>query len=104
MENKQLKEHDINKIYFVPGNLVTIKHELPNKPIMLVTEIVNNKIIQNAATTTPYWGGLGATYSSAPMQIKNTFLGIRCIWFTDDGSIQERAFSTKDLIKVEEGE
>ena len=103
MENKQLKEHDINKIYFVPGNLVTIKHELPNKPVMLVTEIVNNKIIQN--TTNPYWGSLGnATYSIASMQVKNTFLGIRCIWFTDDGIIQERVFSTKDLIKVEEGE
>jgi uncharacterized protein YodC (DUF2158 family) len=48
-----------DKIFFIPGNTVTLKHDLPNKPKMLVTEIVTSKI-----------------------KDANHFKGIRCIWFT----------------------
>lgn len=73
MENKL----DIDKVFFIPGNIVTLKHNLPNKPIMLVTEVVTSKI-----------------------KSQNTFKGIRCIWFTSDTKLQESVFSTKDLIKI----
>ena len=28
----------INKVYFMPGDIVTLKQELPNKPIMVVVK------------------------------------------------------------------
>jgi uncharacterized protein YodC (DUF2158 family) len=65
------------KIFFIPGNLVTLKHEIPNKPTMLVTEIVTSKIKSD-----------------------NPLRGIRCIWFTEAGKLQEYVFSTKDLMKL----
>jgi uncharacterized protein YodC (DUF2158 family) len=61
------------KVYFIPGNIVTLKHALPNAPTMLVQEVVNNK---------------------------NAFKGIKCIWFTTGQNIQEAIFSTKDLVKI----
>ena len=38
-------ENNISKIYFIPGDLVILKHDLDNKPIMLVTEVVTSKIL-----------------------------------------------------------
>lgn len=61
------------KVYFIPGNIVTLKHDLPNAPTMLVQEVVSSK---------------------------NAFKGIKCIWFTTEKQIQEAIFSTKDLVKV----
>lgn len=102
MENK-----NIEKIYFVPGNLVVVKHELDNKPVMLVTEIVTTRIgLSNGSI----WGGSmygsAASSSTQPSVLKqpNTFKGIRCGWFDDHQVWHEHIFSTKDLIKVEEGE
>ena len=67
------------KIYFVPGMLVTLRQDLPNKPIMLVVR-------------------------KKTMTIKGEdekFLqGIICRWFTTDQHMEEGLFSTKDLIKV----
>lgn len=65
------------KVYFIPGNVVTLKHDIPNKPKMLVTEVVTSKI-----------------------KSQNTFKGIKCIWFTLNEELQESVFSTKDLIKI----
>lgn len=67
-----------DKIFFIPGNIVTLKHDLPNKPKMLVTEIVTSKI-----------------------KDANHFKGIRCIWFTKNQELEEAIFSTKDLEKVD---
>lgn len=69
----------IDKIFFTPGDLVTIKHELPNKPVMLVKG-KETKTIRGAE--------------------KDYFVGIRCVWFTADGTFQEEIFSTKDLSHV----
>lgn len=67
------------KIYFMPGDLVTIKQDLPNKPIMLVVKKETY------------------IYKKEEQNLK----GIRCRWFTKNGELQEEIFNTKDLIKVE---
>ena len=72
-----------NKVFFMPGDIVTLKQDIPNKPIMLVvrkeTSIFKHdkEKIQNK---------------------KSILVGIRCRWFTSDGTLQEALFSTKDLI------
>lgn len=69
------------KIYFSPGDLVTLKQDLPNKPIMVVVRkemsILRNKISED-----------------------NVLKGIKCRWFTKDGFLQEAVWNTKDLIKL----
>lgn len=65
------------KIYFAPGELVTIKHDLPNKPVMLVKEKVSSHLIKGDGSH---------------------FIGIRCYWFTTDHRLESDIFSTKDLI------
>ena len=72
-----------NKIFLNPGDVVTLRQDIPNKPIMLVvrkeTSIFKHdkEKIQNK---------------------KSILVGIRCRWFTSDGTLQEALFSTKDLI------
>ena len=67
-----------DKIYFSPGDLVTINKDLPNKPIMMVikkeTSMFKNQINKD-----------------------NILKGIKCRWFTTTGEIQEAIFNTKDL-------
>lgn len=72
---------DEQKIYFLPGDIVTLKQDIPNKPTMLVIKkesyIFKNKDMKE-------------------MSLK----GIKCRWFTTNGLIQEATFNTKDLIKL----
>lgn len=69
------------KIYFVPGQLVTLRQDIPNKPIMLVYR-VERSIIRS--------------------DDKNALLkGVKVRWFTENGFLQEAVFSTKDLILVD---
>lgn len=70
-----------DKVYFVPGDLVTVRQDLPNKPIMLVVgkETLVFKMSEKS----------------------DQFKGMRCRWFTESGLMQEAVFSTKDLIKYE---
>ena len=69
------------KIYFVPGQRVTLRQDIPNKPIMLVHR-VERSIIRN--------------------EDKNALLkGVKVRWFTENGFLQEAVFSTKDLILVD---
>lgn len=69
------------KIYFVPGQLVTLRQDIPNKPIMLVHR-VERSIIRS--------------------DDKNALLkGVKVRWFTENGFLQEAVFSTKDLILVD---
>lgn len=68
------------KIFLMPGDVVTLKQEVPNKPTMIVVK-------------------------KKTMTIKGEepgkFLqGIICRWFTTDGHMEENLFSTKDLIKI----
>ena len=67
------------KIYFLPGDLVTIKQDLPYKPIMLVVKKVTKRI-----------NSVNIDY----------FQGILCRWFTSSGELQEAIWNTKDLQRV----
>lgn len=73
------------KIYFMPGDVVTLKQELPNKPTMLVVKKETMTIRSNSITNNS----------------EDYFKGIRCRWFTTDGILQEAIFNTKDLVKLE---
>jgi len=70
----------IDKVFFIPGDLVTIKHDIPNKPTMLVKSKETKTIRETDA---------------------NHFIGIKCFWFTTEGLYQESIYNTKDLEKVE---
>lgn len=72
-----------DKIYFNPGDIVTIKHDIPNKPIMFVLEKSTRSL-----------------YNKDTQEKENVFLGIKCRWFDKNQVLQEGLFSTKDLIKV----
>lgn len=67
-----------DKFYFVPGMVVTLKQDIPNKPIMIVDRKKSMTIRDG-------------NDSSKILQ------GIVCRWFTDNGFIQEATFNTKDL-------
>jgi uncharacterized protein YodC (DUF2158 family) len=69
------------KVYFTPGELVTLKKDIPNKPTMIV---VRKEI------------SLLKDRSSGENMLK----GIKCRWFTADGILQEAVWNTKDLIKL----
>lgn len=71
-----------DKIYFLPGDVVTLKQDLPNKPVMVVVK-------KETLTIKPKEG------------IKEEYLkGIRCRWFSTDNQLQEAVWNTKDLTKV----
>lgn len=70
-----------NKIYFMPGDLVQLRQEIPNKPVMLVVK-KETYIFKNKDDKEPY------------------LKGIKCRWFTSEGQLQEAIFNTKDLIKL----
>lgn len=66
-----------DKTYFLPGQLVTLKQDIPNKPIMIVHKIERNIIKKNDI---------------------DYLKGVKVRWFTNNGFLQEAVFSTKDLI------
>lgn len=71
---------DVNdKVYFAPGNLVTLKQEIPNAPIMMVYRVERNILKKEGS---------------------DLLRGIKCRWFTKDGFLQEAVFSTKDLVLI----
>lgn len=71
------------KIYFMPGDTVTIKQDLPNKPIMIVVK-------KETMTFRPYKNEEREDY----------FKGIRCRWFSTTKTLEEAVFNTKDLQKI----
>lgn len=75
MNNKE------EKIFFTPGDLVILKQDLPNKPIMLVSRIERSIIRKDD---------------------NNILKGVKVRWFTQDGFLQEAVFSTKDLVLYEQ--
>jgi len=68
------------KVFFIPGDLVTIRQRLESKPIMIVKEKVA-KMIREVDSS--------------------HFKGIRCFWFSSDLKYQEAIFNTKDLIHID---
>ena len=73
---------ELEKVYFMPGDIVTLKQNIPNKPAMIVVK-------KKTLTIKP------------KEEDKSNFLqGMLCMWFTTDGLYQEKIFSTKDLRKI----
>jgi uncharacterized protein YodC (DUF2158 family) len=71
------------KIFFTAGDVVTLRQNIPNVPIMIVKTV--DKF----------------TVKSDP---KPMLIGITCAWFTTTGEIQEHRFNTKDLIHYVQNE
>lgn len=76
-------EFDENRVYFNPGDVVTIRHDIDNTPKMWVIEKVVRSLLNKETN-----------------EKENLFLGIKCRWFDNNGDLQEELFSTKDLIKI----
>lgn len=81
-------EHKLReKIYFSAGDLVMIKHDIPNRPVMVVKSVDKITMPQKTHVTsridTPP-GGL---------------LGVTCFWFSNNMELQQTRFNTKDLTK-----
>lgn len=71
-------------IYFNPGDIVQLKQDIPNKPIMIVVKKETSLFKHDRR-----------------VDDKRPILkGIRCRWFTSTGELQENVFNTKDLCKV----
>lgn len=70
-----------DKMMFFPGDLVTLRQELPNKPVMVVVR-KESTIFRDENKT-------------------NSLKGIRCRWFTTTNELQEAVWNTKDLIKID---
>ena len=68
------------KVFFQPGDMVQMKQDIPNKPVMVVNRIERSIMKNNEG--------------------KDYLRGVKCRWFSTDGKLQEAVFSTKDLIKL----
>ena len=68
------------KVFFQPGDMVQMKQDIPNKPIMVVSRIERSLMKNNEG--------------------KDYLRGVKCRWFSTDGKLQEAVFSTKDLLKI----
>ena len=79
--NNLMRPQEEDKVYFSPGQLVQLRQDLPNKPIMLVVRKENSIMKYNREN-------------------KDVLKGIKCRWFTKDGFLQEATFNTKDLILI----
>ena len=67
------------KVFFTAGDVVTLRQEIPFKPVMVVKSV--DKV---------------TVRGEKPM-----LFGISCFWFTSAGSYEERRFNTKDLTHTE---
>lgn len=70
-----------DKIYFSPGDVITLRQDIPFKPTMLVVK-------------------KETTFLRTKMPEESSLKGIKCRWFTEQGLLQEAVFNTKDLIKL----
>lgn len=71
-------------IYFNPGDIVQLKQDIPNKPIMIVVKKETSLFKHDRKAD-----------DKRPI-----LKGIRCRWFTITGELQENVFNTKDLVKI----
>ena len=71
---------EFEKTYITPGDLVRVRHEIENRPVMWAVEKVSRSI-RNSET------GI----------VEPTFVGIKCRWFDKNECLQEAILSTKDL-------
>lgn len=68
------------KVFYNPGDVVKVKHELENIPMMYVVEKVTRNIIVKDG------------------EKETVFVGIKCRWFDKNQVLREATFSSKDLI------
>lgn len=71
------------KVFYMPGDIVTLKQDIPNKPTMIVVKKKTSTFRKNNSD-----------------EKEDFFIGIICRWFTTDGQLQEAVYNTKDLIKL----
>ena len=69
-----------DKTMFFPGDLVSLRQDLPNKPVMIVVR-KESTIFRDENKN-------------------NNLKGIRCRWFTTTNELQEAVWNTKDLVKL----
>lgn len=69
-------------IFYKPGDIVQIKQDISNKPLMIVIKKETSLFKNNMEDK------------------KNVLKGIRCRWFTTTGQLQETVWNTKDLVLV----
>ena len=73
---------ELDKVYFMPGDIVQLKQNIPNKPTMIVVK-------KKTLTIKP------------KDEDKTNFLqGMLCMWFTANGELCKDVFNTKDLKKL----
>lgn len=83
LQTDLIRENNGRKYFFFnPGQIVTLKQDIPNKPIMLVVKKETS------------------IFKHKEDDKKNILRGIRCRWFTTTGELQEEIFNTKDLILI----
>lgn len=70
------------KIFFVAGDIVEVRHNIENKPKMFVTDKITKSIKDKDGN------------------IENVFLGLKCKWYDKNQVLREAIFSTKDLKHV----
>lgn len=70
------------KIFFVAGDIVEVRHDIENKPKMFVTDKITKSIKDKDGN------------------IENVFLGLKCKWYDKNQVLHETIFSTKDLKHV----
>ncbi len=71
---------ELDRVYFAPGDLCKVRHNVDFVPTMWVVEKVTRNIKNKESG-----------------DIETMFLGIKCRWFDSTGVLQEALFSTKDL-------
>ena len=71
-----------DKIFFNPGDVVKIRHQIDNIPTMYVIEKVTRNVVLKDGDK------------------ESMFIGIKCRWFDANNVLREAVFSTKDLIHV----
>lgn len=89
MSLKNLRPRN-ERVFFASGDLVEIKHDMPNKPVMLVQSVDK--------TTMKKYPMPGEADTEKD---KGTLLGVTCIWFTKNLELQKHRFNTKDLVKID---
>lgn len=71
-----------DKIYFNAGDVVQLKQDIPNKPKMIVVRKETSIFKHDQKRL---------------LDKKPILIGIKCMWFTKDGFLQEAIFNTKDI-------
>jgi len=71
-------------IYYAPGQLVRVRHEVENRPIMWIVE-KSSRNMRNPNTN----------------EVEPVFQGMKCRWFDTNMNLQESIFNTKDLELVD---